>query len=89
MEAIMAYAARPHEFHSAMPTRASIPASVPSGIPASRPGFWRRLLDHVIEAQQRAAQRSVEEYLARNGKLTDSMEREIAERPFGQRKNLF
>lgn len=73
----MAYAARPHEFHSAQPYRQPAAKAV---LPPPRRRFWRRMIDRILDAQQRDAQRAVERYVARRGKLTDSMEREIAER---------
>jgi hypothetical protein len=38
------------------------------------------LIDAITRSRQNEAQREVEAYVARRGKLTDSMEREIAER---------
>jgi hypothetical protein len=38
------------------------------------------MLDRLIEARQSNAEQEVAQYLARRGKLTDSMEREIADR---------
>jgi hypothetical protein len=78
MEAIMAYLARPAEFHGATPYR---PARQPA--PARRRGFWRSLVDAFAHAHQRHAEREVAAYVARRGKLTDSMEREIADRIIG------
>jgi hypothetical protein len=72
-EVTMAYVARPADFHPAQPYRAA-----PSVTP--RKGFWRTLVDAVADARRRDAQRDVERYLARRGRLTDSIERELAER---------
>jgi len=48
--------------------------------PAKR-GFFRRLLDALIEARRREADREIERFLqAHGGKLTDSAEREIERR---------
>ena len=73
----MAYVARPSDFHDAVPFK-SAPAAAPER--PSRRGFWPRLLDRLIETRPRAAERDVAQYMARRGKLTDSMEREIAGR---------
>jgi hypothetical protein len=75
MEADMAYVARPSDFHGAAPLEAA-----PTPLPTPRRRFWTRLLDRLIEARQNDAEQEVAQYLARRGKLTDSMEREIAER---------
>ena len=69
----MAYVARPSDFHGAVPFKAS-PLSAP------RRRFWMRLLDRILDARQHDAEQEIAQYLARRGKLTDSMEREIAER---------
>ena len=73
----MAYVARPSDFHAAVPFKAAR-AVVPER--PSRRGFWLRLLDRLLEARQRDAEQEIAQYLARRGKLTDSMEREIADR---------
>lgn len=67
----MAYAARPSDFHRALPL--SRPAArVPS------PGLFSRILDALLDTRRRQAQRDVEAYLARRGyRLTDSIEREM------------
>jgi hypothetical protein len=77
MEAIMAYVAHPSNFHGAVPVKAA-PAAAP--LPASRRGFWSRLLDAILDSRQRDAEQEVARYMARRGKLTDSVEREIAGR---------
>jgi hypothetical protein len=78
MEAFMAYVARHSDFLGGQP----LPAPRRPATPAEphRPGFWRRLLDAVVLSHQREAQRDIEAYVARRGKLTDSVEREIANR---------
>lgn len=51
--------------------------------PAPKHNLLRRLFDTLFEARQNRAQRTVDEYVARQGgRLTDSMEREIGERFF-------
>jgi hypothetical protein len=79
-EAIMAYAARPTDFHGAAPYKAA--ATVPAVVAPTPPrnGFWSRMLDAILDSRQRDAERAVEQYVARRGKLTDSMEREIGDR---------
>lgn len=69
----MAYVARPADFR---PVRSYHAAP----LAAPRKGIWRSLIDAIADARRRDAQRDVERYLARRGKLTDSIEREIAER---------
>ena len=89
----MAYVAHPREFQSAVPFK--YPAQqVASPQAATKPsirrrGFWRRLYDAVMLAHQRDAEREIARYVARSGKLTDSMEREIAERFFGNSSRGF
>jgi hypothetical protein len=83
MEANMAYVARPSDFHAAAPYGPAtqiivVPAEKP--LPAPRRRFWLRMLDRLIDARQADAEQEVTQYLARRGKLTDSMEREIADR---------
>jgi hypothetical protein len=73
MEAKMAYVARPSDFHGAVPLKAAPERP-------SRRGFWRRMFERLLDARQRDAEQDVARYLARRGKLTDSMEREIADR---------
>ena len=77
MEATRAYVARPSDFHSAVPFKAA-PTAAP--LPAPRRRFWLRMLDRYLDAQQRDAEQAVAQYVSRRGKLTDSMEREIADR---------
>ena len=69
----MAYVARPRDFHGATPYQAR---ALPQ--PARR-GFWRTLVEAITLAHQRDAQREIDRYVARRGKLTDSIEREITE----------
>jgi hypothetical protein len=73
MEAKMAYVARPSDFHGAVPFKATPEHP-------SRRGFWLRILDRLLEARESDAEQEVAQYLARRGKLTDSMEREIGDR---------
>jgi hypothetical protein len=80
MEANMAYVARPADFRGATPYAAASLAPVAAPLPAPRRRFWLRMLDRLIEARQSDAEQEVAQYLARRGKLTDSMEREIADR---------
>jgi hypothetical protein len=80
MEAKMAYVARPSDFHGAVPFKAATLAPAAAPLPTPRRRFWLRMLDRLIEARQNDAEQEVAQYLARRGKLTDSMEREIAER---------
>jgi hypothetical protein len=88
MEAFMAYVAHPREFQSALPYKYATPA-VPAPKPAPRRGFWRRLYDAIMEAHQRDVEREISRYVARSGRLTDSLEREIAERFFGNSSRGF
>jgi hypothetical protein len=81
MEANMAYVARPADFRGAVPFKAATLAPAAAApLPTSRRRFWLRMLDRLIEARQSDAEQEVAQYLARRGKLTDSMEREIADR---------
>lgn len=81
----MAYVAHPSEFRTAAPYKyPARPASV------ARRGFWRRLYDAVMLAHQRDVEREISRYVGRSGgRLTDSMEREIAERFFGNSSRGF
>jgi hypothetical protein len=81
MEASMAYVAHPSNFHDAQPYRAPVVAAAQPA-PLPRRSFWRRLVNAIIDARQRDAEAAVAQYVARRGKLTDNMEREIAERFF-------
>ena len=72
----MAYVAHHEDFPAAASYR-PLPLSQPA---RPRRGFWRTLYDAIMQAHQRDAQRTVEEFVARRGKLTDSIEREIADR---------
>jgi hypothetical protein len=84
MEPNMAYVARPSDFHGAAPYNAATQvtnlAPVASPLPAPRRRLWLRLIDRYLDTRQRDADREVAQYVARRGKLTDSMEREIADR---------
>lgn len=55
-----------------------------SGIPATaapRRSFFRRVLDAMVEARQRHAEREIAQYLTMTGgKLTDDIERTIERR---------
>ena len=54
-----------------------------------RPGFWHRVFDRMIAAQQRRAERDIAAYLkSHGGLLTDDMEREIGERLIGRKRSL-
>ena len=75
----MAYLARPSDFHGAAPYQAIL-APTASPLPAPRRRLWLRLIDRLLDSRQRDADDAVAQYVARRGKLTDSMEREIAER---------
>jgi hypothetical protein len=82
----MAYVARHSDFSSAQPVQSGLrPTTRPAAKPPARPAFWRRLLDAVALSHQREAQREVDAFMARRGKLTDSVEREIANRFTGER----
>ena len=76
----MAYLARPSDFHGAAPHNAVTLAPAASPLPAPRRRLWLRLIDRYLDTRQRDADKAVAQYVARRGKLTDSMEREIAER---------
>ena len=76
----MAYVARPSDFHGAAPYKAAPLAATRVAAPAPRRNFWLRLIDRMLDSRQRDAEQEVAQYLARRGKLTDSVEREIAER---------
>jgi len=75
----MAYVARPSDFHG-VPYKAAPLAPAAKPLPAPRRRLWLRMLDRMLDARQRNAEQEVAQYLARRGKLTDSIEREIAER---------
>ena len=77
----MAYVAHPNEFRTAVPYKYPTSPVVP--LPATRRGFWRRLYNAIMLAHQRDAERDIARYVARHGKFTDSLEREIGERFFG------
>lgn len=47
---------------------------------SAKPGFWRRVLDRLIEAQHRRAEREIARYIHLSGSFTDSVEREIERR---------
>ena len=76
----MAYVARPSDFHGARLLGEATLAPAATQLSAPRRRLWLRMLDRVLDARQRDAEQEVAQYLARRGKLTDSMEREIADR---------
>ncbi len=54
-----------------------------------RPGFWRRVFDRMVAAQQRRAEREIALFLrSHGGLLTDDMEREINGRLSGRRRSV-
>ena len=54
-----------------------------------RPGFWRRVFDRMIAAQQRRAEREIAAYLkSHGGLLTAAIEREIGERLAGRKRSV-
>ena len=68
---------------SAFPRIEPYPPPVPA--PPPRRSFWYRMIEAVMDAQHRDAERAVAQYVARRGKLTDEMEREIADHISGRR----
>jgi hypothetical protein len=80
MEANMAYVARPSDFHGATSYQAATLAPAVTPERPSRRRLWLRMLDRLLDTQQRDAEQDVAQYVARRGKLTDSMEREISDR---------
>ncbi len=55
----------------------------------ARPGFWRRVFERMVAAQQRRAEREIAAYLrSHGGLLTDDMEREIGERLSGRKRSV-
>jgi hypothetical protein len=80
MEANMAYVARPSDFHGATPYQAATLTSAVTPERPSRRRLWLRTLDRLFDTQRRDTEQDVAQYVARRGKLTDSMEREIADR---------
>jgi hypothetical protein len=64
-------------------------APVNEAAPTEHQGFWRRVFDRMVAAQQRRAEREIAVYLKRHGGLlTEGMEREISERLGGRRGAL-
>jgi hypothetical protein len=62
----------------AMPSTSRIPAKAET---AQRPGFFTRVLNAMVEARQRHAEREIAQYLTlTGGKLTDDVERTIERR---------
>ena len=83
----MAYRANPATFDAATPIRPT------HRWQPTRPwrlrNLWRGLIDAVMTARQKDAQRQIDRLVARSGdKLTDSLEREIGERIMRQRWNV-
>jgi hypothetical protein len=76
----MAYVARPSDFHGATPYQAATLTSAVTPERPSRRRLWLRTLDRLFDTQRRDTEQDVAQYVARRGKLTDSMEREIADR---------
>jgi len=60
---------------------------IPAAPARTRPGFFRRFLDAMMQSRQRQADREIERYL-QNSKFTDETEREI-ERLFLSRPTHF
>ena len=71
-EANMAYVARPSDFRAVRP--------LPAIAPARRRGFWRALVDAIAASHRRQAQAEIDRFVARRGRFTDSVEREIGRR---------
>jgi hypothetical protein len=73
-------------------TRGNLPAAERTSEAAAteqRPGFWRRVFDRMVAAQQRRAEREIAAYLeGHGGLLTDDMEREIGERLAGRKRSV-
>ena len=60
-----------------------------AGATEQRPGFWRRVFDRMVAAQQRRAEREIAAYLkSHGGLLTDDMKREIGERLIGRKRSV-
>ena len=56
---------------------------------APRRGFWHRLYEGIVKAQERRAEREIARYLASHGGLlTDDMEREMMQRLTGRATRL-
>ncbi|MBL8587407.1 MAG: hypothetical protein JNK46_02665 [Methylobacteriaceae bacterium] len=54
----------------------------------ARPGFFRSLLDAMVESRRRQADAEIARLIGRNGRLTDEIERKIGERMFGSGRPL-
>jgi hypothetical protein len=60
-----------------------------AGEKPERRGFWHRVYEGLLAAQQRRADREIAAYIERHGGLlTDDMERQIMQRLAGGPKNL-
>jgi hypothetical protein len=55
---------------------------------ATGPGFFRRLLDAMIESRRRQAEAEIARLIGPNGRLTDDVERRIGEQMFGSGRPL-
>lgn len=62
-----------------------VAAAEPAAAPSPRRPFLARLLDRIVAAQQRRANREIAHYLATRGPLTDELERDIMRRLSGSR----
>ncbi len=52
-----------------------------------RRGFWHRVFERIVKAQERRAEREIARYLeSHGGLLTDNMEREMMQRLTGRAK---
>lgn len=72
-------------FHAPLARESRTASAAPPAV--RNPGLLTRLLDAVVESQQRRAEREIERLIyASGGRLTDSVERDIerllSERPF-------
>jgi hypothetical protein len=67
-------------------SRAGIAAAEAEAVTPRR-GFWHRLYDGIVKAQERRAEREIARYLeSHGGLLTDDMEREMMLRLTGRAK---
>jgi hypothetical protein len=86
LEATMAYRANPAAFGGVTPVR---PAQrQQTARPWRLRDLWRGLVDAVMTAHQKDAQREIDRLVARRGKMSDGLEREIEQRMMGQRWNV-
>jgi hypothetical protein len=82
----MTYRADPAAFGAVTPVRA-IERPQPTRRWRLR-HLWRGLVDAIMTAHQKDAQRDIDRLVARRGKLTDGLEREIERRMMGHRWNV-